>query len=172
MRVPPLPGATSRGPHSAQHPAGHARQWGSTGSPHAHTCAHGTRAADPDHPLPGRAAGRGWAPNLRRASRRRQSPPRGCPHATPTARKSARCWAGAGSPRLHHPRLQDGQPRERERLSPDAPHNGEKSPHPGGNLSRNTHHGAQTWATRPGCPPHRWAAGGGRAPDTRRPSQQ
>ena len=57
-RSPP-PGATSRHPHGAQQPAWHTRQWGSTGSPHSHTRAHSTRAADPDHPPQGQAGGRG-----------------------------------------------------------------------------------------------------------------
>ena len=62
--------------------------------------------------------------------------------ATP-AGKSARCGAGAGSPRLHQPRAgntgngawlpapRDGRPEERKRLTPDAPHNSERSAPPG-----------------------------------------
>ena len=43
-------------------------------------------------------------------------------------KKSARCGASAGSQRPHHPRLGDGQPPGAgERLSPDAPRNGEGS---------------------------------------------
>ena len=79
MRGQPPPRVTARHPRGAQHPTWHARQCGSTGSPHPHTRAHSRWAADPDHALQGRAAGRGRAPNLRRPSQRREAAPPGTP---------------------------------------------------------------------------------------------
>ena len=67
------------------------------------------------------------------------------PQLATTARKSARCGTGAGSPRPHQPRPQTTEraaepclpaPRDRrqgegQRLTPDAPHNGGRPPPPG-----------------------------------------
>ena len=95
------------------------------------------------------------------------------PRRVTLAHKSARCGAGAGSPRPHHQRIGNRQPLGAgERLSADAPCNGGGSPPPRGNHPRNTHHDFHTWATRPGCHPQKRAARGGRVPDARRPSQR
>ena len=53
------PGATSRHPRGAQHPAGHACQRASAGAPPLHTRAHSKWAADPDRLPQGGAAGTG-----------------------------------------------------------------------------------------------------------------
>ena len=73
------PGATSRGPRGAQHPAGHTRQGDSAGPPRPHTRAHSMWAADPDCPPEGGAVGGGQAPNLRRPSQRLEANPPGTP---------------------------------------------------------------------------------------------
>ena len=94
-------------------------------------------------------------------------------------------------PRLPAPG--DGRPVEGQRLTPDAPHNGGRPPPPGtappppprhaaprGHASRgdsagppHPHAGAHsTWVADPICPPRGQAAGGGGAPDLRRPSQR
>ena len=135
---PPGGGPPPTPRHAA--PTGHASQGDSVGTPHPHAGAHSKWIADPDSPPRGRAAEGGGAPDLRRPPQRRKAPPRGRPPATPQratpARKGARCRAGAGSPRPHHPQ-------------------------PG-------HTGHGTLAARP----RGGAAGGGTAPDTRRPSER
>ena len=91
-------------------------------------------------------------------------------------------------------RPEDGQPGEGERLMPDAPHNGAEHPPPGTPSSHpnsaqrrlarahavglvlgphaHATRARKTRATGPGRPPQGRAAGRGRAPDTRRPSQR
>ena len=83
----------------------------------------------------GRESARPWTPH----TQARGAPP-GHPHAAPTARKSARCGVGDGSPRLHppHPQPVGSGPRphaptdERlgvgERPPPDTPHPGKRRP--------------------------------------------
>ena len=73
----------------------------------------GPHARTPPHPQPvgsgprqpaQRAGSRGWESARPRTphTQARGAPP-GHPHAAPTARKSARCGVGDGSPRLHPP---------------------------------------------------------------------
>ena len=102
-------GATSCHLRDVQHPAPHTRQRDNAGPPRPHARAHSMWTADPNCPPPGRAAGGGRAPNLRRLSQRRKAPFQGTPSRHPhrrakPARKSARCGTGAGSPSPHHPR--------------------------------------------------------------------
>ena len=76
----PSPPGTAPPPtprHAA--PTGHAGQGDSVGPPHAHTRAHSTWVADSDSPPSGRAVGGGTAPDLRRPSQWRKTPPPGTP---------------------------------------------------------------------------------------------
>ena len=136
--TPPGDGPPPPPLHAA--PTGHAGQGDNVGPPHPHTRAHGTWVSDPDSPPSGRAVGGGTAPDLRRPSQWWKAPPPGTPFRHPHNEQcrpaSARCGAGARSPRPHRP-------------------------HPG-------HTGRGTRAARS----RGQAAGGGTAPDTRRPSQR
>ena len=129
------------------------------------------------------------------------SPP---PQPATTARKGAHCGAGAGSPHPHRPRpghtgrgTQAARSRGRaagwrQRLTPDAPHNGGRPPPPGDGPPPPPRHAAptghagqadsvgpprphardhSTWVADPNSPPSGRAVGGGGAPDLRRPSQ-
>ena len=103
---PPRGRPTPSPRHTA--PTGNVSQGDSAGPPHPHTRAHSTWAADPDSRPRGRAAGGGGAPELRRPPQRQKAPPPGDtlpppPHGAKTARKGARCGAGAGSTRPHQP---------------------------------------------------------------------
>ena len=96
--------------------------------------------------------------------------------------------------RVTEPRLPTpggGRPREGQRLTPDAPHNGGRPPPlPGDGLPPPQRHAAPTrrasqgdsagpphphthahskWVVDPDSPPRWWAAGGGGAPDLRHP---
>ena len=167
----------------------------------------------PHCPPRGRAAGEGGAPDPRCPSQRHKASPSGDalsppPQRTTPARKSARCEAcAAGSSRPHHqcpgntgstawlPALREGQPGVGKRLTPDAPHDAERSPPPGrppaspaassapqgaGHARQRDSAGPERPHTRahsmqaagPDCPPRGWAAEGGKAPDTRRPSER
>ena len=135
------PRAPSCRPHSAQSQLARARAVGLVTGPHART---------PPHPQP---VGSGpWQPAQRAGSREWESArprtphtqargaPTGHPHATPTARRSARCGVGDGSPRPHPPtptasgwwapaaRPESGQSGVGERPTPDAPHPGGRRP--------------------------------------------
>ena len=110
QRMTPDPPHNAGRPPPPRHvaPTGHAGQGDSVGPPHPHTRAHSTWVADPDSPPSGRAVGGGTAPDLRRPSRWWKAPPLGDalpppPQRATPARKGARCWAGAGSPRPHRP---------------------------------------------------------------------
>ena len=91
------------------------------------------------------------------------------------------------------PAPEDGRPGERQRLTPDAPHNGGRPPPPGDGPPPPPRHAAptghagqgdgvgppqphtrthSTWVADPNGPPSAWAVGGGIAPDLRRPSQR
>ena len=135
------PRAPSCRPHSAQSQRARGRAVGLVTGPHARTpCTHSKWVVGPGR-TPERTRGWGWE------SARPQTPhtqargaPPGHPHAAPTARKSARCGVGDGSPRPHppHPQPVGSGPRphartdERsgvgERRSPDAPHPGKRRP--------------------------------------------
>ena len=137
-------------PHSPRHavPTGHASQEESAGPPHPHTRTHSTWAADHSSPPRGWAAEGGGAPELRRLSQRRKTPPPGTPlrhrysaqqplaraHAVgpllgPQAHTNRTQDTRIAEPRLHTP--EDGWPGEGQRLTPDAPHNGGRPPSPG-----------------------------------------
>ena len=106
--------------------------------PHTDPTASGKRAPAA-HPKRRGVGGR-RAPNPGRPTPRQEAPPPGHPHAAPTARKSARCGVGDGSPRPHppHPQPVGSGPRLHartdessgvgERPSPDAPHPGKRRP--------------------------------------------
>ena len=146
-RPPPPPGTPPAIPRHAA-PTGHAGQGDSVGPPHPHTRAHSTWVADPNSPPSGRAVGGGTAPDLRRPSQWWKAPPAGTPFRHPHSkqRRPARAHAvgpvlgphartdrnrdtSVAEPRL--PALENGRPGERQRLTPDAPHNGGRHPPPG-----------------------------------------
>ena len=132
----PPPGTLMPPPQRAR-----ARAVGLVTGPHARSPrSHSQWVVGPGR-TPERTRGRGWE------SARPQTPhtqargaPPGHPHAAPTARKSARCGVGDGSPRPHppHPQPVGSGPRphprtdERsgvgERPFPDAPHPGKRRP--------------------------------------------
>ena len=137
-----------------------------------------------------------WGPN---------TVPLACPHSEQRRPARAHAVGAVLGPHAHtdrtrdtrvaEPRLpapEDGQPGERQRLTPDAPHNGGRPPPPGtappppprhaaptghasqGNSVGPPHphtHAHSTWVAGPNSPPSGRAAGGGTAPDLRRPSQ-
>ena len=168
MRGPPPPrDDLPPPPRSRDHPpTGRARQRGSARPPRPHSRAHSTLAADPGHPPRGRAAGGGRAPNPRRPSQRREAPPSwGRPPASPTARNAGSqertlwgwCWVPTPTPpapgkhgqRGLAARPRDGRPGEGERLTPDAPHNGERSPPPRDDLPPLPRRAPLRWARTP-----------------------
>ena len=142
---PPPPGTAPPAPPRHAAPTGHASQGDSVGPPHPHTRAHSTWVADPNSPPSGRAVGEGTAPDNRRPSQGRKAPPPGTPFRHPHSeqRRPARMHAvgpvlgpHARSDRTRDTRVaepwtpgpEDGQPREGQRLTPDAPHNGGRHP--------------------------------------------
>ena len=145
---PAAPGDSPPKPPRHAAPTGHASQGDSAGPPHPHTRAHSTWRADPDIPPRGRAVGGGGATDLRRRSQRRKVRPPGTSFRHPRSgqRRPARAHAlgplmggharanrnrdrRVGEPRMPAP--EDGRPREGQRLTPDAPHNGDRPPPPG-----------------------------------------
>ena len=191
-------------------PTGHAGQGDSVGPPHPHPRAYSTWVAAPKSPPSGRAVGGGTAPDLRRPSQWWKAPPPGMPfrHLHSEQRRPARAHA-VGPVRGPHARTdrtrdtrvaepwlpapEDGQPGEGQRLTPDAPHNGGRTPppprdgpqppprhaaptgHAGHGDSDGPPHphtrAHSTWLADPNSPPSGRAVGGGTAPDLRRPSQ-
>ena len=128
-------------PHSAQSQLARARTVGMVTGPHARTPrTHSQWVVGPGG-TPERTSGRGWESARPRTphTQARGAPP-GHPHAAPTARKSARCGVGDGSPRPEppHPQPVGGGPRPHartdeglgvgERPSPGAPHPGKRPP--------------------------------------------
>ena len=167
--------------------------------------------ADPDSPPRRRAAGRGGAPDLKRPSQRQKASPPGTPFWHPHSEQRRPARARPAGPvlgphartnrtrdtQVAEPRLpapEDARPGERQRLTPDAPHNGGRpSPpgtaplHPSGTQPpqgrqakgrdsagpRHPHTRVHSmWVVDPDSPPGQWAAGGGGSPDLRRPSQR
>ena len=115
---------------------------------HFHTRAHSMWVADPNSPPTGRAVGGEGAPDLRRPSQRWKAPPPGAPFRHPHSEQRRPARAHAVGPvlgphactdrtrdtRVAEPRLpapEDRRPGEGERLTPDAPQNGGRPPHPG-----------------------------------------
>ena len=144
--TPPGEGPPPPPEHAAR--TGHAGQGDSVGPPHPHTRAHSTWVADPNSPPSGRAVGGGGAPDLRRPSQRWKAPPPGTPFRHPHSEQRRPAGAQAvglelgphartdcsrdirvAEPRLPAP--EDGRPEEGQRLTPDARHNGGRSPPPG-----------------------------------------
>ena len=195
-------------PRHADH-TGHAGQGDSVGPPHPRTRARSTWVADPNSPPSGRAVRGVTAPDLRRPSQWWKAPPPGTPfrRAHSEQRRPARAHAvgpvlgphartdrtpdtWVAEPWLLAP--EEGRPREGQRLTPGAPHNGGRPPPPGTAphhlrgtqppqgmqakgtvLGPHTHTPAPTargWRT-PTARPNGRAVGGGTAPGLRRPSQ-
>ena len=143
--TPPGDGLPPPPRHAA--PRGHAEQGDSVGTPHPHARDGSMWPADPNSPSSGRAVWGGGAPDHRRPSQWWKAPPRNAlppsPQRATPARKSARCGAGAGShartgrtrdTRVAEPRPpapEGGRPGKRQRLTPNAPHNGGRPPRPG-----------------------------------------
>ena len=125
-------------------PTGHASQGDSAGPPHTHICTHSTWVAGPDSPPGGRAVGGGGAPDRRR----RQTPLRSANVTPPTNA-------------LPPPPQRATPARNGARCGAGAGSPRPHRPHPG-------HTGRGTPTARPRGP----AAGGGTAPDTRRPPVQ
>ena len=170
LEVPPPQGDLPPPPQSAAPRTGAARQRDSAGPPRPHTPAQSTWEADPDCPPLARTAGGGRAPNLRRPSQWREAPLQETPfrHSHSAQHPLARAHtvglvlgphANTTAPGKHGQgglaaRPQDGQPGEGDCLTPNPPHNGEKSP-PRGNLlpappARNTPEGTYAKGTVPG----------------------
>ena len=162
---PPPPRDGPQPPPQRAAPTGHAGQGDSVGPPHPHTRAHSTWVADPYSPPSGRAVGGGTAPDLRRPSQWWKAPPwhgdalPPPPQRATPARKGARCWAGAGSPRPHQP-----HPEHTGRGTLAARSRGRAA---GGWTAPDTRRPSQRWqATPPGDgtpPPPRHAAPTGHA---------
>ena len=98
------PWAPSCRPHSAQRQLARARAVGLVTGPHARTPPHPQPVGSGPRQPAQRAGSRGWESARPRTphTRGRGAPP-GRPHAAPTARKSACCKIGDGSPRPHPP---------------------------------------------------------------------
>ena len=136
------PGTAPHHPRGMQPPTGHASQRNSAGHPHPHTRANSTWVAHPDSPPRGRAAGGGTAPEVRRPSQRRKAPPPRGTHSRPPPKRAMTAHKSARCG------AGAGSP------CPHQPHQGKT--------------GRGMLAARP----KKRAAGGGTAPDTRRPSQR
>ena len=145
---PPPPGTAP--PPAPRHaaPTGHASQGDSVGPTHPHARAHSTWVADPNSPPSWRAVQGGGAPDLRGPSQWLKATPLGTPfrhrqseqcrparaHAVgpvlgPHARTDRTRDTRVAEPPLPAP--EDGRPGEGQRLPPDAPHNGGRTPPPG-----------------------------------------
>ena len=135
------PQAPSCRPHSAKSQLARARAAGWVTGPHACTPRTLSQWVVGPGRTPERTSGWGWENARPRTShtQARDAPP-GHPHAAPTARKSARCGVGDGSPRPQppHPQPVGSGPRPHvrteewsgveERLSADTPHPGKRRP--------------------------------------------
>ena len=170
--TPPGDGPPPAPRHAA--PTGHAGQGDSVGPPHPHNRAHSTWVADPNSLPSGRAVGGGTAPDLRRPSQWRKAPPPGTPFGQPhrEQRRPARAHAvgpvlgpHARTDRTRNTRVtepwlpapEDMRPGEGQRLTPDAPHNGCRSPPPGTSPPPPPQHAAHTGHADQGDsvgPPH------------------
>ena len=169
-------------------------------------------APTPTHPCPQHVGGgpqqpAQWADSpgrdsadLRRPSQQWKAPPPGTPFRHPHSEQSRHARAHAVGPVLGPhaptdrtrdtrvaepwpPAPEDGRPGERQRLTPDAPHNGGRPPpqhaaptgHAGQGDSVGLPHphtrAHRTWVVDPNSPPSGRAVGGGTAPDLRLPSQ-
>ena len=146
---PPPPGDGPPPPPGHAAPTGQAGQGDSVGPPHPHTRARSTWVADPNSPPSRRAVGGGGAPDHRRPSQRLKAAPLGTPFRHPHSEQRRPARAHAAGPVLgphartdrtpdtrvagpRPPAPKDGRPGERQRLTPDAPHNSGRPPPPRG----------------------------------------
>ena len=184
---PPGDGPPPPPRHAA--PTGHAGRGDSVGLPHPHTRANSTWVADPNSPPSGRAVGGGTAPGLRRPPQWWKAPPPGTPirHSNSGQRRPPRVHA-EGPVLGPHARIdktrdtpvaepwlpapEDGRPREGQRLTPGAPHNGGRPP-PRGRppttpAARSPHRACrrrgQCWAPTPTHPRPQHVGGGPQQP--------
>ena len=136
----PPPGALVPPPQRAKLARKSARCGVGDRSPCPHPRTHSQWVVGPGR-TPERTSGRGWESARPRTPQiQAGGAPPGHPHAAPTARKSARCGVGDGSPRSNPPYPQPvgsgPRPHARtdersgvgERPSPDAPHPGKRRP--------------------------------------------
>ena len=164
---------------------------------------------DPNSTPRGRAVGGGGAPDHRRPSQRRKAAPQGTPLRHPHSEQRRPARAHAVGPvlgphartdrtrdtRVAEPRLpspDDGRPREGQRVTPDAPHNGGRPPPSGDGAPPPPRHAAptghagrgdsvgprqphtrahSTWVADPNSPPSGREVRRGTAPDLKHPSQ-
>ena len=138
------PGAANPGSaHNTQRTAAQERVPRTAEAPGPAHRAHGQWVVGPGR-TPERTRGRGWeSARFRTPHTQARSAPPWRPRAALTARKSARCGVGDGSPRPHPPHQQpvgSGPPPHArkdewsgvgERPTPDAPHPGKRRPIPG-----------------------------------------
>ena len=102
LRLPPR--APSCRPHSAQSQLARARAVGLVTCPHARNPPHPQPVGSGPRQPAQRAGSRGWeSARPRTPHTQAGGAPPGHPHAAPTARKSARCGVGDGSPRPRPP---------------------------------------------------------------------
>ena len=137
---PPPPGTAPHHPCGRQPPQGMQAK-GTVLGPQTRT--HSKSVADPDSPPGGRAVGGGAAPELRPSSRWWKAPPPGTPFRHPHSAQRRSTRAHAVEPvlgphartnrtrdtRVADPRMpgpEDGRPGEGQRLTPDAPHKGDR----------------------------------------------
>ena len=179
---------------AARSPTGHAGQGDSVGPPQPHTRAHSTWVADPNSPPSGRAVGGGTAPDLRRPSQWWKAPPLGTPFRHPQRSNAGshsrtlwgRCWVPTPAPtapgkqgsrnpgRPLQRTVGRGRESARHQRPPPPPRQAAPTGHTGQADSVGPQHphprAHGTWVADPNSPPSGRAAGGGTAPDTRRPS--
>ena len=144
--TPPGDGPPPPPRHAA--PTGHAGQGDSVGRTHPNTRAHSTCLADPKSLPGGRAVRGGTAPDLRHTSQWWKAPRPGTPIRHPHSEQRRPARAHTVGPvlgphartdrtwdtRVAEPWLparEDGRPGEGQRLTPDAPRNGDRPPPPG-----------------------------------------
>ena len=145
---PAPPGTVCHHSRGTQPPQGMQAK-GTVLHPHnPHSRAQSTWVADPNSPPSGRAVGGGTAPDRLRPSQWWKAPPPGTPFRLPHSEQRQPARAHAVGPVLGPhartdrtrdtrvaepwpPAPEDGRPREGQRLTPDAPHNGGRPPPPG-----------------------------------------
>ena len=166
--TPPRNGPPPPPRHAA--PTGHACQGESAGPPHPHTRARSTWVSGPDSPPSGRAVGGGTVPDLSRPSQWWKAAPPGTPFCRPHSeqRRPARAHAvrpvlgpHARTDRTRDTRVAEPWPPapedrrlgEGQRLTPDAPHSGDR-PNPRGRPPATPAARSPHRACRPKLGPH------------------
>ena len=193
--TPDDPGTATRHSRGTQPPTGHVSH--SAGPPHPHTRAHSTSAADPDSPRRSPAARGGRAPDLRGPSQRdvdALQPPQQrrtlqdqgwAPHAHTSRARDTRATGRGRPPSGTGGRERDGAQSQTPQTTvrrPQAPLATEQGIPPGGRFVR-ARGGAGAGSRTPPVPgtngqrvlaarPQGQAAGRGKAPDARHPSQR